>query len=306
MEIGVVSRFEANLAAGEMAGALNVGVNLEVEAAFEFGALSGEFLGVERDVLIAGGAGAYRNKVGHPARAAQRASAGADAAYASGFLAGSDLLHLDAHLEGVGKDLDELAEVHSLIGYVVEDGLVAVALIFDVADLHVEVERFGYLACADHGVVLAGLCLFVFLKIGGFGFAEHALDLGVGLYVGAAHLQGHELAGQGDHADVMAGSRFDGYGVAYGQVDVGRVAVETLAGVFELYFDYVKVCHAAGDVLHPVEAMELSAGAFSVFFFHGADPPLLGEAYGAGLADYGDFDLSGICHFVLDAAGDFR
>ena len=41
-------------------------------------------------------------------------------------------------MEGLGKHLDELAEVHSLVGYVVEYRLVAVALILHIAYLHLQ------------------------------------------------------------------------------------------------------------------------------------------------------------------------
>lgn len=53
------------------------------------------------------------------------------------------LLHLDSYLEGLGKHLYELAEIYALVGYIIEDSLVAVALILHVANLHVELEALG-------------------------------------------------------------------------------------------------------------------------------------------------------------------
>ena len=47
MVVSVVGCFETDFARGEVAGALDVGVDLEVEAAFKLGALSGELLGIE-------------------------------------------------------------------------------------------------------------------------------------------------------------------------------------------------------------------------------------------------------------------
>ena len=48
-------------------------------------------------------------------------------------------------MECVGQHLDELTEIDSFLGYVVEDGLVAVALILHIADFHVQSQSLGYL-----------------------------------------------------------------------------------------------------------------------------------------------------------------
>ena len=177
MEPRRVGRFEAYLFRRHLLGGFDVGVDLEVEAAFELGALPGELLRVEREVLKTGGARGHGDEVGHPFRATQRAAAGAEATDAARFLTRADLFHLDAHLESLGQHLDELAEVNAFVGDIVEDGLVAVALIFDVADFHIEVERRGDFAGANHCVVLAGFGLFEFFEVGGFGLAEHAAHL---------------------------------------------------------------------------------------------------------------------------------
>lgn len=83
-----------------------------------------------------------------------------------GLLAGAYLLHLYAHLERVGQHLYKLTEVYTLVGYVIEYRLVAVALIFDIAYLHLQMQILGYLAGADHSVDLAGLGLLKLLDIG--------------------------------------------------------------------------------------------------------------------------------------------
>ncbi len=133
-----VGGLEGDVLGGHLLDGLHVGCHLEVEAALELGALAGELLGVEGDVLVAGGGCGHGDECGHPRRAAQRATAGANAADAACLLARAYLLHLDAHLEGVGQHLDELAEVYALVGYIVEDSLLAVALILHVADFHLE------------------------------------------------------------------------------------------------------------------------------------------------------------------------
>lgn len=56
------------------------------------------------------------------------------------FLTGTNLLHLDAHVEGISKHLDELTEVNSLIGDIIEYSLVAITLILYVSDFHFQSE----------------------------------------------------------------------------------------------------------------------------------------------------------------------
>ena len=41
-------------------------------------------------------------------------------------------------MEGIGKNLDELAEVHTFVSDVIEDSLVAVSLIFYITYFHLQ------------------------------------------------------------------------------------------------------------------------------------------------------------------------
>ena len=134
--VGVVLGFQPGVFGWHFPGGLDIAVDLKVDAALELGALASQLLGVERDVLVACCTGSDRHKVGHPAGTAQRAPAGPDTAYAASLLACPYLLHLDAYLEHVGQHLDELAKVDALVGDIVEYGLVAVALVLDIAYLH--------------------------------------------------------------------------------------------------------------------------------------------------------------------------
>ena len=93
--------------------------------------------GDRADVLEAGGIRGDADEVLHPRGTAQFASAGTRSSNASCLLTCTNLLHLDAHMEGGSEVLDELSEVYTLVGDVVEDGLVAIALILHVANLHV-------------------------------------------------------------------------------------------------------------------------------------------------------------------------
>ena len=114
----------------------------------------------------------------------------------------------------LGKHFDEFAEVHTGIGNVVEDGFVAIALIFHVANFHIELQVFGNLSGANHRVLLAGLGFLVFLEVNGAGLAIDAPNFGARLEVGLLHLQGHQLAREGDDTNVVARRCFDGYHVA--------------------------------------------------------------------------------------------
>ncbi len=158
--------------------------------------MPGKFLRVQRDILITGGGGGDADEVGHPGGAAEWTSTGADTTDAAGFLACTDLLHLDTNLEGFSQHLDKLAEVDTFVGDVIENCLIAVALIFYVADLHVQLEVSSNLTRADHRLVFASLCLLIAFEVGGLRLAEHTAHFGVGLDVGLAHLQAHQCAGQ--------------------------------------------------------------------------------------------------------------
>ena len=67
VEIGVVLSFEASITRRQLLGSLGIGIDLEVEAALQLCALSGELLRVERDVLESGGTCCYRHEIRHPA-----------------------------------------------------------------------------------------------------------------------------------------------------------------------------------------------------------------------------------------------
>ena len=91
---------------GELLAGVHVGVVFVGEAALEFRALSGQFLGVEGDLLHTGRVGRHTREIRDPRCATQFAAAGSDAADASRFLAGADLFHFDADVKPFGEDLD--------------------------------------------------------------------------------------------------------------------------------------------------------------------------------------------------------
>ena len=107
-------------------------------------------------------------------------------------------------MEGFGQHLDELTEIHASIGDVVEDGFIAVALILDVANLHLQTQVLGNLAAADHRLVLARLGLLVLLHIHGAHLAVDVLDIVHALGRVALDLQEDELARERHGADIVA------------------------------------------------------------------------------------------------------
>ena len=240
--------------ARELLAGVDIGVVFVHHAALELRALPGQLLGVERNVLHARGSGRDARKARHPRRAAQFAAAGAQSADASGLLAGADLLHLDADVEPFGEDLDQFAEVHALVGDVVEDGFDLVALILHVADFHVQAHVGGDLPRGDHRLVLQRDGLLPLFDVVGFGLAVDLLVFAVvGVESRAAHLARHQVARERHDADVVTRRRFDGYDVAPFEVEVVDVLVERTAGVLETHLD---------DVARHVDRVLVEPGCF--------------------------------------------
>ena len=160
-------------------------------------------------------------------------------------------------MEGDGKVFDELAEVHALVGDVVEYGFLPVALILHVANLHVESEALGYLSALYHGLVLAGLCLPVLVHVYLPCQAVDALNVVGRFQVGLLHLQLYEAACQSDHADVVAGACLNGHYVALFQRQVVHVVVVSLPGVLELHLHEVGGVLVSWHVGQPVVGVKL-------------------------------------------------
>ena len=253
-----VHRLERDFAAGQSAAGLDVLVNLVVHAALQLGALACQLLRVEADVLEAGSCRAHAVERTYPRGAAQLAPTGAEASDAACLLAHANLFHLDAHVEEFGQHLDELAEVDTPLGNIIEDGLVAVALILHVADFHLQPQVLGGLAATYHGAVLAGFGFLVLLDVDRPGYAIDALDFLARLHVGLLHLQRHEAARHGDDADVVARRCFDGHDVALLDGQVVVVTVVSLSCVFELHLHQVRCVLVVGQVGQVVMDVQLA------------------------------------------------
>ena len=185
-------------------------------------------------------------------------------------------------MERSGQILDELTEVYALVGNIVEDGLVAVALIFYIAYLHLQSQILGYLATLNHRGMLPGLGFLVFLHVHLTRYAVDALDVVGTLQVGFLQLQIHQPSGQRHHADVMTRVGFYGHDVALLQIQFVDVMVVAFAGVLELHFHEVGSVHVARHVGQPVVGVQLTVltahsllaestvatSSYFVFFFH--------------------------------------
>ena len=271
-----VLRLQHHVARRQLAVGFYVFVDLIVQAALQLGAHAGQLLRVERDVLNACGIGRNAGEVFHPRGAAQLAAAGPRAANAPRLLACADLLHLDAHVERVGQHLDELAKVHPLVGNIVEDGLVAVALILHIAYFHLQSQVFGDLPALYHRAVFTAFGLFVFLHIHGLGHAVDAANFVGRLQVGFLDLQPYQPPREGHHADVVSRIRLHGHHVALFQVEVVHIVIVSLACILELHLHQIgRVC-VAGHVGQPVVGVELP-----VLPAHAgmAEPPAAARAY---------------------------
>ena len=161
-------------------------------------------------------------------------------------------------MEGGGKVLDELPEVYTLVSDVVEDGLVAVALILHITNLHLQSEVLGNLATLNHCGVFAALGLLELVHIHGTRDAVDALDVVGTLQVGFLHLQLDQSTSQRHHTDVVAGTGFHGDDVAFLQFQFIDVVVIALAGVLELHLHEVGGVDVARHVSQPVIGVQLA------------------------------------------------
>ena len=161
---------------------------------------------VERDLLHTCGIGGNRRERWYPRRAAQLTTTSAQTANATRLLTRTDLLHLDADTELLGKNLDQLAEIDALVSDVVEDCLDLIALILNVADLHIQTHLGSDLARTDHRVVFEGDGLLPLLDVVGLGLAVYLLELATHRSkADTEHLTRHHIARERNDTDVVSG-----------------------------------------------------------------------------------------------------
>ena len=209
---------------------------------------------------------AHAHKVLHPCGTAKLSSARTCTTDATRFLSCTNLFHLDAYMEGGGEVFDQLTEVHTLVGDVVEDGFVTVALVLHVTDLHVQTEVFGNLPTLYHRAVLPLLGLAVFFHIHRLGQSIHTLDVVGRFQVRLFDLQLNQSAGQCHHTDVMTRISLHGHHVTLFQVEVVHVMVVPFAGVLELHLHQVGTLLISRHVGQPVVGVQLTVLASACLF----------------------------------------
>ena len=160
-------------------------------------------------------------------------------------------------MEGGSQVFDQLAEIHTLVSNIIEDGFVAVALILHITDFHVQPQVLCYLTALNHGTVLTSLGLVVFIHVNGFGNTVDALNVISRFQVGLFHLQAHQTAGQRHHADIVTGIGLNSHNVAFLQVQVVHIVVVTLAGILKLNLHQVGALGIARHIGQPVVGVQL-------------------------------------------------
>ena len=161
-------------------------------------------------------------------------------------------------MECVGQNLDQLAEIHTFVGYIIEDCLVAVALILHVTNLHLQSQVLCYLSALNHCGVLAPLSLAAFVQVGLARYTVYAPYLVGRLQIGFLYLHLHEPSRERHHTDVVSRISFYSHNVALLQVKTVHIVVVTLAGVLELHLNQVGAELVSRHVGQPVVCVQLA------------------------------------------------
>ena len=194
------------LHARELAACVRVRIVLIDQATLQLTALTCKFLRIERDLLHTCGIGRNRRERGDPRCAAQLTTAGTQTANATRLLTRTDLFHLDTDTELLGKNLDQLAEIDTFVGDVVEYCLDLIALILNVADLHIQTHIGCNAARADHRVVFEGDGLLPLFDVVGLCLAIDLLELATHRReTDAEHLTRNHIARERNDTDVVTG-----------------------------------------------------------------------------------------------------
>ena len=214
--VSSIFSFEGNLFCREIGLSFNVHRGFEIDATFDFGALAGEFQRVRAKILITSSHSRNTHEITHPSSTAKFSTARADTAYSTGFLAGTNLFHFDTHSELLGKDFNQLAEIHPIVGDIIEDSLTTITLKFDVTDFHIEFHIVSNLASANHGVVFTGFSFVVFLHINRFYFTVNSAYF-ITLHIDMIflYLAEHESPHKCNDSDIVTGICFYSHHIAF-------------------------------------------------------------------------------------------
>ena len=247
----------------ELLQSVGIHLALEVETALQLAALPGQLLRVGQYLLRLGGTRGHRLEIGQPGAAAQLTAAGAQTAHLAGLLAHTNLFHLDAHVELLGQHLNQRAEIYTVVGGIVKDGLGVVALVLHIVHLHLQVQVLGNATGFEQGLVLVLQAGHPTLQVGALGPAEQlAYRLVGGIHTAFLHLNAAHLAGQAHNAHIVSRRALHSHHVALGHLQPVGQAEEVLAVVLKAHLHTVERLDARlADAAHPVARRHLAAAA---------------------------------------------
>ena len=151
-------------------------------------------------------------------------------------------------MESFCQYFDKLPEIHAFVGDIVEDGLVTVALVFHVTDLHLQSQVLCYLPALNHCAVFSAFGLSELVHIGLLCDSVDTANLIGRFQVCFFDLQFHQPPSERHHTDVVAWISFNGYDIAFLQVEAVHIVIISLACVLELHFHKVGGFRVAGNV----------------------------------------------------------
>ena len=155
-----------------------------------------------------------------------------------------------------------MAEIHTFVSDIVENRLIAVALILHITDFHLQPQVHSNFARAYHGVLFAGLGLLIAFHVGRLGLAEDAQYLGILAQVHTSHLVLDQASCEPHATDVVARVGLNSHPIALFQGDVGTVAVETAPRVLEEHLNDVEI--VVGHIVKPIGAGEVATADIGV------------------------------------------
>ena len=143
------------------------------EAAHQAAAGAGNLHRVKRQVLLLGHLDGDRAELGQEARAAQLATAPAEAPQQLGLVATPHLAQLHPDLELAGQSPHQLAEIDPLLGAEQECQAAAIEAVLGGKQLHRQVQLGNHLAALDEGFLRLGVELLRLGDVLGRGLAYH-------------------------------------------------------------------------------------------------------------------------------------
>ena len=173
-------------------------------------------------------------------------------------------------MESLSKHFDEFTKVNTLVGYIIKNSFISIALVFHVANFHLQFEILGYLARTNHRFVLACLCFLILVEVDLTSLTIDASDGSAWLERTFLHLKNNQLSCESHHTYIMTWLCFHCYDIPLLKVKVIIISIVALTGVFELYFHIVGNILITGHVGQVVVDIELMVAASTPFMSNAA------------------------------------